>query len=130
MRMDQYVGLTLRAYEWLAENAVHAIVETLSVTYVNGIEMKRESATVSKLSQTVHDHIQGAWNEDFAPLQRTQLQNGREVEEYIQDEVWSSGPMYFLALRYVCKSPCLDGCLCTPSLAGLAWTDAEIAAEG
>lgn len=129
MRMDQYVGLTERAQKWIDENVVKETVETVSVSYVNGVETHRGTASVVGPLAEPYGTIEGAWEDNVAPLMAYTLRDGGTVEEYVQAEMWSSGPMYFIALRYKGRSPCEPGCTCVPSLADLAWTEAEITAE-
>lgn len=129
MRSDQYVGLTERAKVWLDKYAVKETTDTLTVASINGVETKRYSNTVVGHAYTEYAHIEGAWSDNVGPLLRYKLPDGREVEEYVQETTWSSGPMYFLALRYTGKEPCTHSCECFPAIANLAWTDAEIRLE-
>lgn len=129
MRMDQYVGLPERATKWLEANVMKETTDTLVVSYVNGVETHRGKTTVIGPLATEYATIAGAWADTVAPLFRYKMFDGREVEEYVQAEPWSSGPMFFIALRYVGKTPCETGCTCEPSLESLAWTEEEIRAE-
>lgn len=92
-RSDQYIGLTPRAKAWLFN-----WLTTGTKSYV-------------------YDIIEGAWTDEVASLSRYPLRDGREVEEFVQATVWSSGPMYFVGLRYVG---------CKEMLPDINWTDAEI----
>ena len=127
MRMDQYVGLTERAHKWLQEHAALRYTETLSVSTVNGVETHRSSATNVAPCSVDYDYIEGAWDDHVAPLRRYQLQDGREVEEFVQAEPWSSGPMYFVGLRWVGKEPRDEAE--AAALYALNWTPAEISEE-
>lgn len=71
MRMDQYIGLN----DWGQELTSH---------------MEKE----------VCGEIEGAWTDVVSNLYRYKGMHGVFLfEEYVQAEPWSSGPMYFVALK-------------------------------
>lgn len=71
-RSDQYIGLNDWATEMLASCQAQA---------------------------TPYDKIEGAWNDDVASLHEYTLPDGHVYREYVQTSPWSSGPMYFIALK-------------------------------
>lgn len=90
MRMTQFVGLHKNAEKWLDENVEKEVYhrcphcnEPLSWT----------------LKKTYIEDVMGMFNEAVAALYKYTTRNGRVVQEVIQCEPWSSGPVIFLCLE-------------------------------
>jgi len=79
MHCTQVIGLNNSAIEWIDKNC-------------------KNTPTID--SGNTFEGIFGG-NEDTYKLYKYITNSGREVEEYIQAEPWSSGPCFFIALRYV-----------------------------
>ncbi len=102
-RTVNVMGLSTQAYKWLEENAY-----------------KTPEFICTECSQTILSHfhttnvpkgiIEGFGGEELYTLQQYELFNGKFVEEYVQAEIWNSGPNIYLALRY------LDGAIVKESL--------------
>ena len=78
-RCTQIIGLTDKAEEWINKNC--------------------ESISPIDSGNTYEGMFGG--KEDTYKLYKYLTKTGREVEEYIQAEPWSSGPCFFIALRYI-----------------------------
>ena len=72
--------------------------------------------TVTLATVEVVGKITGAWKDHVANLHRYTFPDGRVYEEYVQAELWSSGPCYFIALKTK------KGTVVTQSL----WADDEL----
>ena len=79
MRTTQFVGLTNRADEYVKKNSV-------DINH-NG------------------DTIDDMFGSPYYQCATFTHKNGKTFEEYLQECPWSSGPMIFLALRYVGGNP-------------------------
>lgn len=89
MRCTQTYGLNNRALKFLDENAKRTLVKICeSCGHKEGGNIVKQ-----KSGKTC-----GMCDEVF--LMEYELKDGRIVEEYVQDSLWSSGPMEFYALRY------------------------------
>jgi len=84
MRCSQPQGLPVEALEFLDKNAV-------------------------KLNQCLHCYRHDGYKKkiighygmfDELPLHRYTLLNGETIEEYVQETMWSSGPIIWLALKW------------------------------
>lgn len=100
-RSDQFIGLNERANKWLEENGIHLKVRiTREVRAVDSNEfVHQETHEFEELQSEQYDTISGAWEEIAGNLLYYPLKDGRQAREYVQDVPWSSGPMYFLALK-------------------------------
>lgn len=118
-RSDQWVGLTDRAEKWLERNCTQRS-GTITTEWSDG------ERNVQQVKEFIHPRpptpVEGAWNE-VAGYLHTYLLRGDvdavayKIEEFVQAEPWSSGPLYFIGLRYV------DGGLEVPRV---NWTKKEI----
>lgn len=104
-RSDQYIGLNKWARD-LLESQPQNRVEIVGWRKTLDHTGKEVSAgpydhAYSEPSYKVEDiaAVDGAWTEKFFTLHRYTLVDGTVYEEYIQAEPWSSGPMYFIALK-------------------------------
>lgn len=102
IRMDQYAGLTSAARQLVAGENVLDYVTTEDRLYSDGHHEIVGPTEVYKSSVFVEvcGSISGAWIDEVAPLHRYHLPDGSVLEEYVQDEVWDSGPIYYIALQY------------------------------
>lgn len=85
IRMDQHVGLTKEATEFLARNEIKPAVCNLC-----------ERPFPRKLEKI--GRYPGMFGDDF-PLNRHTLKDGRTADDFLQCAPWSSGPCHFLGLR-------------------------------
>lgn len=112
------MGFTERANKILAQNKV--------LLYTDHVRKEYPDGTFEDMAPKCYHDIprrasgrkwQGMFDGESGDLMVYTLCDGTEVEEYIQAEPWSSGPMIFLALRNTeTKEP----------LKWSLWTDGEI----
>ena len=103
MRCWQYQGFNSAAMLILDEK-VQVGIKRFQIDYtdgrpeeerfVNGEEPIMESAYTSEVYDTRHPFY-----EDVHDLQIYRFKDGRILEDYVQEEPWSSGPCTFMALR-------------------------------
>lgn len=102
MRSTQFYGLNDRAKEYLENNANKKLlyVDKVSRLYSEGEVVVDFASEVLDLEKyPAGDEVLGMFEEKVHTLQVYKMRDGSFVEEYIQAEPWSSGPMIFLALR-------------------------------
>lgn len=115
-RSTTLVGLNPAAKELLKPRL--AGTKEITVTLFDG----------TRLPTTTEPFYQALPSEDLGPvlgmfdetvhiLRKYTLQSGQQIEEYIQAEPWSSGPVIFLALRDVQTKQPIEGCM---------WSDEEM----
>lgn len=119
MRCDQYVGLnTWSAEKVLAKQTVQDYTMRLFPDgRVETFECELEVVLAYPTEKI--GVIAGAFQDHVACLRRFILPTGEIFDEFVQCEPWSSGPMYFIALKDV------NGDVVPESL----WTDREIQIE-
>lgn len=110
MRCTQFIGLNNRAKDLLKRNKVRLYTEHRVRTYPDGrVEIMPEVEMFDIPQRDSTEKWTGMFEEENEPLVIYTLKDGREVEEYVQEEIWSSGPMIFLALKdYISKEPLKD----------------------
>ena len=84
MRCDQFMGLPSSALDFLSKNKV---LEDFCEHCGQFIPRELEEI----------DEFVGMF-EDKYPLYRHQLKDGRFADEFVQSDLWSSGPCFFLGL--------------------------------
>ena len=118
MRCDQYMGLNDRAKK-IVEGTVVSIQRKIIDTYPDG--RVEESTTEVEVSDvTIEDTETFAEGFNKYPLYKYTLVGGTEYFEYVQEEPWSSGPMFFIALKDQNGNPVKDS----------LWTDEELRSFG
>lgn len=122
MRCDQYMGLNGWATGYLIDHQTAA--EVISIAYSPTKEweprvLSSELEMIPLYKVEVTGKIDGAWNDRVADLHKYTMPDGTELQEFIQATPWSSGPCYFIALRFL-----PEGTVCEESL----WTEEELAA--
>ncbi len=90
-RSTQFIGLSKIAINYLNKNALR---EEIKVCKECGTECGGDFV------YSKGEEVLGMFEEPVHKLTTYKHKNGKEIEEYIQAEPWSSGPMIFLALRY------------------------------
>lgn len=102
MRMTQYQGFTQAAHEWLNRNCeAITYTEFTRRVYSDGRKETLLPRVVNILKSEETDNIiYGLCDEEVRNLKRYPLKKGGYVEEYLQAEIWSSGPCMFMALRF------------------------------
>ena len=99
MRTDQCVGLNERAKAIIVGEPV-SVVMTVTREYPDGWVTKETNQVFeSTVKSEVYRTLDGAWNPGFLKLFKYTFPDGRILYEDVQAEPWSSGPVYFLALR-------------------------------
>jgi hypothetical protein len=102
------MGLNEGADKWLAKHCIHTnyIVETKTTMLDwQGNPLPKTTTTVTNTCKKIHisntnNFITGMFEEQVHELVEYVTIGGSTVEEYIQAEPWSSGPVIFLALRF------------------------------
>jgi hypothetical protein len=124
MRCTQFIGLTEKAKRWLQKHCRKIeYVETTTRDYLDkdGNVIKHE--ILPKVKRSILDSedtpnvLKGMFDEDSHILKQYFMHNGSTVEEFLQAEPWSSGPMQFLALRFRDTKSVIHASL---------WTDKEM----
>ena len=92
MRNTHFIGLNPNAVEWLNDNCVISPEIQCSLC-----------GSVKKAAPVFYDtdiKIYGMFSEIIRNIRRYKLKDNRGyVEEYIQIQYWSSGPLIYLALK-------------------------------
>jgi hypothetical protein len=105
MRSDQLIGLTPAAQALTRGRPVPAYTRHERRVYPDGSTdiLPPVDITASSVVSTPYADEPGAWADVAGVLYRHTLTNSppphRVLEEYVQATPWSSGPMYFIALR-------------------------------
>lgn len=91
MRQTQVIGLSDSGKEYVCSFADHDLF-----IKIRNNKIIEEKEIIS--SEESNRHV---INDDYCdiPLKKYLLKDGSWIYEYVQDIVWSSGPMYFLALE-------------------------------
>jgi len=100
MRCDQYIGLNDRGHKLVAGESVQVATDYVTRHYHDGrvVELPPQPVkeyTVKKDERGVEFY--GMFDDPY-PLYEYTMSDGRVLKEYLQDEIWSSGPMFFIAL--------------------------------
>lgn len=105
-RSDQYIGLNQRASEIVKGEPVLAYVEEVQRTFPDGHFERFDATPIYEMSvkREHHGSFDGAFGNSFE-LKEYIFPDGRVYAEYIQETIWSSGPMYFLALQDESENP-------------------------
>lgn len=103
MRSDQYIGLCDRAQQWLTKNC-QQVQKTVQIVRV-GVAADGQEPDVSTnqsldLYRQPYHNIHGAWTDVVATLDVYVTHDQRPVYEFVQAEIWDSGPMYFIGLAW------------------------------
>lgn len=85
IRMDQFIGLTDAAQEFLRENEAY------------GGMCPTCKQSLPRILQQVGSFT-GMFDQEYPLFQHT-LKDGCTADEFLQTSPWSSGPMFFLGLR-------------------------------
>ena len=117
MRCDQYIGLNARGHALVRGTDMPCTTVQITI-YDDGRVATGPPVrtTVSDVTVEPYAAIDGAYDDVVADLRRHVLPDDAVLEEYVQEVLWSSWPMYFVALRDA------DG---QPVEASL-WTDDEM----
>lgn len=115
MRTTQFIGLSENAYNWLKSNVyIKSVREIAKEEYLKTLSCdwhtwKKAFDVAASIFGYVPDipfvvdttnTVEGMFGETVHYLREYVLIDGRIVEEYVQAEPWSSGPVIFLSLRY------------------------------
>lgn len=103
MRCDQYMGLNKWAKKRVNQKVVARVVGTLT-SRGKVVQIDREQEVPVALVSVI-GHIPGAYKDHVADLHCYTMPSGVRYEEYVQAEIWSGGPNYFIALRRVGGKP-------------------------
>jgi hypothetical protein len=123
MRSDQWIGLNPAAAELISGRPHVAYTRHERRVYPDGTATTLPPVVVSESSTRSVDYadVSGAWADVAGTLRRHTLTNTtaphRVLEEYVQATPWSSGPMYFIALRDLLTGQPVPGTL---------WSEAEM----
>ena len=104
-RYTHYYGLSDQAEDWLDKNCKKEYFKhTIQPVDSDGNDMPNEPAKVVTTTNVLSTHtgnkVFGMFEDDVYDLDKYTMNDGREVEEYLQAEPWSSGPCLFIALQY------------------------------
>lgn len=98
IRTTQLMGLTYDANEIIRQNRVILWTDNICRKHANGDIEHLETHKYDIPRRASGNKWVGMFEEE-GDLMIYTLLDGREVEEYIQAQPWSSGPCIFLALR-------------------------------
>lgn len=100
IRETQVMGLHERARALIELGEVHSHWEDVVRTYPDGrTESERRVVRVPAVrTQASERTFPGMFGEQY-PLMDHHLPDGSTLEEAVQQEIWSSGPVIYLALR-------------------------------
>lgn len=117
MRTTQFIGLSSNAWDYIKANVsvvkkyfpmVEARLEKImkekthidsdNSDFIEGFYAAIEEFSPTEYSQDQLSPVTGMFDEDVHILKRYYLKQGGYVDEYVQAEPWSSGPVIFLAL--------------------------------
>ena len=97
MREDQYMGLTHKAQELLGLNEkAHLYVEKR--IFPDGRELTRNVTGTRTVCELSGGRFYGMYDVQYN-LHKYTLPDGRVYTEFVQAAPWSSGPMFFIALK-------------------------------
>ena len=101
MRTDQYMGLSPRAQEFLENNGLKCIITQIKEFPKDPIKktVTSERKVWTELWREPYDEIEGAFGNKFS-LYMYRLSDRTKIIEEIQEQPWSSGPCFFLCLKY------------------------------
>lgn len=117
MRMSQYRGLNAWSSKLVSRK--QKVREHGVQVFANG---KRKNFSRWRRVPLVRKEdaglIRGMGGEAFAKLHRYTLADGRKLSEFIQAEIWSGGPVYFIALKDESGKPIAESLWSEEELAG------------
>lgn len=96
MRCDQHMGLTETARK-ITENRDVAYTEMTSRLFPDN-HTEHLPAKEVLVKPGVYDVYRGMFDQEYDLLEY-RLKDGRILREFVQAEPWSSGPVFFLALK-------------------------------
>lgn len=101
IRCTQWIGLSPAAEAMIAGESVLLYTEVGVRKYPDGREEPFERSTQGSSVETIESgrFAYGMFDEEI-PLNNYRLPDGRLLEEHVQAEPWSSGPMIFTALKH------------------------------
>ena len=111
MRTTQFRGLPNEAIDFLDQMAIKKVkfpdnwedkIDSYSwdhLSYINGYKQALHDYLPKTFISNPIGVVTGIFEEEVHTLLEYKLIDGNWVEEYIQAEPWSSGPVIFLALR-------------------------------
>lgn len=111
MRTTQFIGLPNEAIEFLDQMAIKEVKlpkdweDNLDngnwdyLSYLSGYKQALYDYLPKQFITNPIGVVTGMFDEEVHTLLEYKLTDGNWVEEYIQAEPWSSGPVIFLALR-------------------------------
>jgi len=118
MRCDQYIGLNERGQKLVEGNLVVVQRKTID-TYPDGnVKEFEEVVEISDITIEATDNLAEGFGR--FPLHKYTLVDGTEYTEFVQVEPWSSGPMFFIALKGKDGTPVKDS----------LWTEKELKEYG
>jgi len=100
VREDQYIGLNERAETFL-NNGKKVLVysEERTRTYPDGrVEQDTKEVKAGYETTRSGESVRGMFD-DYQVNEYTVFETGRKYVEFVQAKPWSSGPMFFLALK-------------------------------
>ena len=118
IRMDQWIGLNPRSEKIIVGQPVLLYTDLVRRTHKDGrVELFKPKKTYGTDTKTERiATIAGAFDDVAGHLFRHTLADGTIYEEYLQANPWSSGPMYFVALKDADGNPVPES----------LWTDEEM----
>ena len=112
MRTTQFIGLSKEAIDFIDQMAIKEVklpdgwedkaeqsYNWYHLSYINGYKQALLDYLPKQFITNPIGVVTGMFDEEVHTLLEYKLIDGNWVEEYIQAEPWSSGPVIFLALR-------------------------------
>lgn len=96
-RSDSFMGLTDKAEEIITDMVMVKVKE--EVTYPDGkTETNEFERAQSRVKTEEYDEHSGMFGDPY-PLHKYTMPDGTMYRDFVQDEPWSSGPVFFYALE-------------------------------
>lgn len=103
-RSTQFVGLSDSAEKWIQKYCIHNTVSTTTITADESGKVMSKSVNITRTPCTKlikGGKVLGMFGEVVHELKSYTTKTGYEVIEFIQADPWSSGPVIFLALKFL-----------------------------
>ena len=126
-RQHNFIGLNEWASKKVMGNQIH-FKEQATRTYDDGrIKTIYREGQDSDVVRSVLRTIDAGWYDETMDLNQYHFPDGTVMEEYVQNQPWSSGPCTFLALKELVPDPKNFGGFKREVVPESLWTDEEIA---
>ena len=98
MRCDQYIGLPPSAKKWINENCKVKTIKTVTTTTFSDGRVETKEYTRSEPEMASYKKFSGMFGDEYA-LHEYETVTGLKVREFMQNDEWSSGPVFHFGLE-------------------------------